>query len=151
MGDITSNAAFLPSLKAWSQIAARPASAYLTALSIGSISLLWISLVIGQLYRLPLLNQGGGLLLSDIATVAVLTSALLYGLFYVQHDHRLPRPALVTIGFISLFGLWSLVGLAYNHTLPPHGLLIAASYWLRLISTLLLVPAFILLLQHEAA
>ncbi len=114
-----------------------------------AIIFLMFSLVSGQILRLPLPGQGGGLLLSDLATIIVLMAALLQ-----THHRRLPvtsyqLPVTVTIT-ITPFILWSLFTLLIR--LPDLGLInsaIAASYWIRLASTLLLLPALLVLFQDD--
>lgn len=56
-----------------------------------AIGFLFLSLVAGQLIRLPLPGQGGGLLLSDLAVVILLLSALFYFLFSSRVFALLPQ------------------------------------------------------------
>lgn len=102
--------------------------------------LLFVSLIVGQTVRFPLLGQGGGLLLSDIAVVIVLFSAL---------KHLRKGSALLLL--ITPFLLWSLWGLIiYSVQGSVAEVAIAGAYWLRLASSLLLLPALVVLFKDRA-
>ena len=120
---------------------------HIIAISLGG------ALVAGQLLRLPLLGQGGGLLLSDAAVIVTLLAA---GWLAVSGDTRskyqIPntkyqsndqqRVLLLFIPFI----VWSAFTLVVNSWRYDLGeLAIAAAYWARLSSYLLLLPALVFL------
>lgn len=108
---------------------------------------LGLSLIVGQLLRLPLWGQSGGLLVSDIAVVATLASA------YVKYLSRSAAPAsanrLLTTHYSLLttpFIIWSLLTLAAAaSSLAPRELTIAFSYWLRTSFYLTLLPTLLYL------
>ncbi|MEK7557292.1 MAG: O-antigen ligase family protein, partial [Patescibacteria group bacterium] len=117
-----------------------------------------LSLIAGQLFRVPLPGQGGGLLVSDVATVLVLGAALLQRLFsqgarkqYAVHSIQRSKksPLLLTAYcLLSTFILWSLFILLPR--VPDLGLqnfLVAFLYWLRLTTTLALFPALLILFR----
>src|SRR3989338_5847137 len=90
-----------------------------------AIGLLFFSLLTGQLVRLPLPGQGGGLLPSDLAVAILL--------------------------LITPFIIWSLFSLILHApNLGLSNVLVAFSYWLRLSANLLLLPALIYLLKSPA-
>lgn len=107
-----------------------------------------VSVGVGQLVRIPLPGQGGGLLLSDIAVIALELSVVVqYLLGHVVWP--LPRAQRAIICNLFLFLAWSLSVLLLRA--PFLGVLpsaIAALYWFRLASTLLLLPAFFILFQN---
>lgn len=97
---------------------------------------LFASLFLGQLVRLPLPGQSGGLLLSDVATVIVLMATGL-------RPSRVTRYSLLVTPFL-LFSLWTnLIHWSPN----PSENLVALAYWARLAATLLLLPALLILLS----
>ena len=106
-----------------------------------ALGLLFLSLIIGQLFRLPLPGQGGGLLLSDIAVVLVLLAAIF---------PRLGRGVGWFLLILTPFIFWSLFTLVIHlPSLPLHQFAIGLSYWLRLSTHLLLVPALLILFQNH--
>lgn len=112
-----------------------------------SFILLVGSVVIGQIVRFPLPGQGGGLLLSDVAVIAVLVSAALR----LLHNPRLPTVAKQWVLLLLPFIAWSLASNLLNS--PAYSreeLLIMYAYWLRLISYLLLLPALCVLFAAHA-
>lgn len=114
------------------------------------ILLLVGSLVMGQLGRLPLPGQGGGLLLSDLAVVLVLITALAQKLFPPTRRTRRTGGQTSIFNLFTPFILWSLFTLLIH--LPELGLsagLIAGAYWLRLTTHLLLFPALLVLLTDQ--
>lgn len=120
----------------------------------GGILLLLASLITGQLLRLPLPGQGGGLLLSDVATVLVLFAAVrkwMIGSRNKNHESRIKNYALFIILYsLFIFVLWSLFTLIIQWSnLGPHNFLIAFLYWLRLSANLLLLPALLSLLRDR--
>lgn len=110
----------------------------------GALGLLFVSLLTGQLLRLPLPGQGGGLLLSDIATLCVLLAAFIFFLF----QPRGSKPIFIILTSLLPFILWVVAGTviaASHYALPEAGLITA--YAVRLVSTLLLFPALLLFVQ----
>lgn len=124
------------------------------------IILLLASLVAGQLVRLPLPGQGGGLLVSDVATVLVLCAALLQGLKKHKFQNTEHKQSTTTktqnnsLGFVicvlCFFILWSLFTLILHFSsLGSHNFVVALLYWLRLTAALLLLPALLFLFQNK--
>ncbi|MDP3997223.1 MAG: O-antigen ligase family protein [bacterium] len=115
-----------------------------------AIWLLCLSLVAGQAIRLPLPGQGGGLLLSDLATVMVIFAAVGYALTCPrQNAYYLLHTTYYYLLLFSPFLLWSLWTLLINA--PQLGVIntfIAAAYWVRLSVVLLLLPALLVLLDN---
>lgn len=106
-----------------------------------ALGLLLASLVIGQLVRIPLPGQGGGLLVSDMAVVLVLLTA---GIQWLKKPNRIGH---WDLGF-GIFILWSLFTLVIHWSgLGAHNFSIAFLYWLRLTANLLLLPALLFLLR----
>ena len=121
--------------------------ALLTAGTLGLVGLAWLlrwpklaiivlplSLLAGQAIRFPLPGQGGGLLISDIAVVALLLTLLI----------RTPRPYYQQLFLIMPFIGWSGFLLLINRLglgLPE--LLVAGAYWVRLLVYLLLIPVLV--------
>lgn len=148
-------------------------SLLLAFLSLGSFFLVWWSLllprlplillaatlVIGQALRLPLPGQGGGLLVSDLAVILVLLTAVVVTLI---RQPQLSRPLSLFLkfwtGLLGIFLLWATItlatGIVYLELTLPSAF-IAASYLARLAAHLLLFPALALLLDgprdHEFA
>ena len=107
--------------------------------------LLGLSLVAGQLVRLPLPGQGGGVLVSDVA--AVLTLAAAWWCHLRREKSHTPLVNLSLLGISPLL-IWSLFTLAVNApTLSYSALGIAGLYWIRLAVYLLLLPALLVLLR----
>lgn len=117
------------------------------------ILLLVGSLVVGQLGRLPLPGQGGGLLLSDLAVVLVLLAAVMRKLYkHPKLSKLIKRPVWKVwyVWSVWMFIIWSAFTLVIH--LPGLGLpagLIAGAYWLRLTTHLLLFPALLVLLTDQ--
>jgi O-antigen ligase len=110
-----------------------------------AIFFLLFSLIIGQSLRFPLPGQGGGLLVSDLAVVFTLLTAL----FFVLFRHKSPITSywlLVT----SPFFIWSLFSLLINASnLDLASLSVAFAYWLRLATNLLLLPALLIIFANK--
>lgn len=105
------------------------------------------SLVVGQVGRVVVAGQGGGLLVSDVAVVAVLMAAI--GRWLIappggRHRQWLTWWVLLLLPFISV-SAWSLV-VGWVGVWERDG--IAIIYWLRLVSYLLL-PAALLVLWRD--
>lgn len=112
-----------------------------------TVGFLCLSLVSGQVLRVALPGQGGGLLLSDLAVVVVLLRAVWQLRYSISPNTR--SLAIGWLGMTLLFVGWSAWTLAINWSvLSASELLIAASYWVRLISLLLLFPALLCLTDH---
>jgi len=108
------------------------------------VGFLFLSLIAGQLIRLPLPGQGGGLLLSDLASAAVV-----FGAFplLISGSPVVRRLLLVVLPFI----LWSLLTLVVQFpSLGASNTLIAASYWVRLTVLLLLLPALTFIFRSSS-
>lgn len=114
--------------------------------AIGVNSILAISLVAGQLIRLPLPGQGGGVLLSDIAALAVIVGA---GMVTIKK--RSLSPSLTAVAALSgIFLCWAPLMLFTSiGTLPASQLLIGLAYWVRLATLLALIPALCVLCEDE--
>jgi len=105
-----------------------------------------LSLVVGQLIRVPRPGQSGGLVVSDLAVIGVLAAAFFNSLVS-------PRPSAVggkkisPLYYLLLytpFVVWSLftLGIHVGDYERPE-LMIAAAYWLRTSCYLLLAPALL--------
>lgn len=105
-----------------------------------SIAGIYLSLFLGQLIRIPLQGQGGGLLLSDVAIVIFLLS-----LFVSLLRGELPfsgKKIFLACIVISPFLLWGLtVLLAYVGVYQMADIRISFLYWARLAAVLSLFPA----------
>ncbi len=121
-----------------------------------SIFFLLLSLVFGQLIRFPLPGQGGGLLISDLALVMVIMSAVfnLLKLWITDYLEGTPSEQ-ITSYFLLLsflpFLVWSLFSLSINSytDLDFHSSVIAFSYWLRIAFILFLLPALLTLFKDD--
>ena len=110
-----------------------------------ALLLLGASLLTGQLIRLPLPGQGGGLLLSDIAASTLLVAAWWR---LLQRPSKQRHAARLTLYVMTPFILWSLFTLVVGAgSLPLGGVLVAGLYWVRLTVYLLLLPALLVLLE----
>ncbi len=110
-----------------------------------SVWLLGISLVTGQLVRIPLPGQGGGLLLSDIAVILILISAL------CQMYRGVSRIPVRTTLFLLPFIFWSGFSLfLYASHLEWQEVGVAAAYWLRLTLYMLTIPALMILAAQNS-
>lgn len=104
---------------------------------------LCISMVLGQVGRVPLPGQGGGLLFSDIAVVLVLVAA---GARAWRTKAVVSKQVQRTAMCIAVFLLWGLFPLFLQaHTLGLTGMGIAVAYWVRLAMYLSLLPALLVL------
>lgn len=110
-----------------------------------AIVLLGIAVVAGQLVRLPLPGQGGGVLISDIAVLLVFGAAV-----GVMIGGSRSRTAYQITTRLTPFLLWSLFTLAINApSLAIPDLAVAFAYWVRLSAYLLLVPALVILASQS--
>lgn len=107
---------------------------------------LTLSLVAGQLVRLPLPGQGGGALLSDITALAVIVGA---GMVTVKK--RSLSPSLMAVAALAgIFLCWAPLMLFISlGTLPTSHLIISLAYWVRLATLLALIPALCVLCEDE--
>ncbi len=127
------------------------------SIAIVCIFFIWVAgLMVGQVGRIPVFGQSGGLLISDFANIVVIVYAYLC---YVMPDLiRHPRRRRFRLGgrndnkrligisvfAITPFLLWSLFTLLLHyHQLPANSLLVSLAYWLRLVTILALLPAFL--------
>ena len=107
-----------------------------------ALGFLCASLVSGQLRRLPLPGQGGGLLVSDIAVVGVLWAAIWqYGRRKQVNIHV--KRLVVLIGVFLGWSLFTLV--VHASDLMFREFAVAGLYWVRLATHLLLLPALLIL------
>jgi hypothetical protein len=139
----------------WSLVLLRPRSSrkeFIKGFSFLTISLLFISLLFGQLVRLPLPGQGGGLLASDVALILVIMAAF-FSLFRQQPEkgHQLQFIGYKILLVLSPFLVWSLFSLIINSPdhLDLHSFLIASAYWVRLAANLLLLPALLIIFSRH--
>ena len=106
----------------------------------------------GQVWRIPLSNQGGGLLISDIVLVASLAYGvitILFGVIPLQGTLKALRVYAYTV---LPFFLWVFAVLAYReHMLGVHSFLIALLYALRLLAISLLLPLLACLVSPGVA
>lgn len=109
---------------------------------------LFTALLAGQVFRLPLPGQAGGLLISDAATSLILLAALAQ---LLRHRRPVSKITACCLLLTTPFLFWSLFSLTINAAaLPASQTLIAFFYWLRLTSHLLLLPALLFLFQEDA-
>lgn len=115
-----------------------------------AVAALLCSLILGQTVRLTLPNQGGGLLLSDIAVVVVLLSVAVRLIWPAGHWKLVGRQAVV-VGYLFIpFILWSLYTLIIKSPqLGAANTVLSLFYWLRLTTQLLLLPALLFLLRDQ--
>lgn len=109
--------------------------------------LLMASLVAGQLWRVPVWGQPGGLVLSDLVIALVLLWAYWSTLFKDKKPSRYSG-----LAFLSLlpFLAWSLFSWTWRWGQYGYSeILVAASYWVRLSAILLLLPALSFLWQEK--
>lgn len=106
-----------------------------------------LSLVPGQLIRLPLPGQGGGLVLSDVVVGMALAGALGRAL----RGRSVPRIAAGLLLAWLPFLILSAWLLAVNKTLGISDVMLAGSYWIRLAGYLLLLPALVVLTAEKPA
>ncbi len=115
-----------------------------------ALGLLMVSLIIGQLVRIPLPGQGGGFLVSDIATVVVLITA---SAIVIRNRGKVGKNKKFLNIFVAcavLFIIWSLFTLLLRvQDIGVGGSLIAASYWVRLSTHLMLIPALLVMCEDE--
>ncbi len=120
--------------------------------SIGVLISICGAVIAGQVGRIPLANQGGGLLISD----SILTGTLIYGvvalLFGIIPVSRASKVLKEYAYAIVPFFLWVFAVLAYReHMLGVHSFLIALLYALRLLAISLLFPVLAYLVSARMA
>lgn len=112
-----------------------------------AVSGVYASLVAGQLIRLPILGQGGGLLLSDVAVgiyLAYVFVALLRGRIAFTEGFS------IALYSIAPFIVWTgTLLVAYAGVYEKKELVIMALYWVRLVSVLLMLPATVAIASQE--
>lgn len=110
--------------------------------------LLSITLILGQVIRLPLPGQGGGLLPSDgVAFLLVVTLG-------AQVVRKSIRPELAVLGSLMAAFLLFVLGRAFismGTLLDGQGFLVAFAYWARLAVYALLLPLLMQSARHSAA
>ncbi|MEX1112271.1 MAG: O-antigen ligase family protein [Candidatus Andersenbacteria bacterium] len=137
MAIVSTAAAYLPLVLATSALAVG-ASWWALVFPRIAIWFLAVSVIVGQLVRVPVLGQGGGVLLSDIAAVVVIGAGLLK---WKQRTAPLPSAVVLSISLVAPFIIWSLGSLLINvDSLPPSGSSVALLYWLRTSTYILLIP-----------
>lgn len=145
MGDLLSAAQNIPLPGVSRDLEQFPQNSYLTFWAGFFLFLLMGSLVIGQLWRLPLLGQGGGLLLNDVAAVGLLVTAFFYLVFLTINKHKIPPEVIFLFIAVTPFALWSFFTLVLGSiSLPLSEKLIVGSYWVRLMTLLYLLPMLLL-------
>lgn len=102
------------------------------------------ALIAGQVVRLPLPGQGGGLLISDGIAMLTVILALIYVALRGVQNTFVVRLTLLTLPFI-IWSLWTL--LASPLHLDGGQVVVALSYWVRLTVYLLLIPALLVRMQ----
>src|SRR3989338_8765829 len=112
------------------------------------------SIICGQLVRLPLFGQAGGILPSDLANVVVIVYAIGKTLGVNAKTPRVEEIALkrARLSFLAItpFLLWSLFILCLQISQISSGaFMVALSYWIRLAATLALLPAFFVIFQNK--
>lgn len=113
-----------------------------------ALVLLLVSVGVGQLFRLPLPGQGGGLLLTDITTVVVVGAAFVQWLrkpsvrLGILSSYLFLTVAIATVS-LGLLGISAAERLSFPETA------VALLYWFRLIATLLLFPALMVVLSAD--
>lgn len=113
-----------------------------------AVSLLISSLALGQMVRLPVLGQSGGLLVSDGATLLVVLVVLAQS---GRARRGFREGAFLLLLLMLPFVAWSLWGLSLNRLdVPLPNWLVGFAYWLRLSCYLLLGPALIVVLRGRA-
>lgn len=112
-----------------------------------TILIFWVmSLAAGQLIRIPVLGQTGGVLVSDVVNIVVVLYAAAYAL---RHPLAVQR-ARWALAAITPFLLWAIFTLLLHiQSLSVPEALVAVSYWIRLAVTLSLLPAFVVLLDKK--
>lgn len=139
-------AIYTPYLLTGSGLIAAIAAAWVVRLPKLAIVALGVSIVAGQLIRFPLPGQGGGVLISDVATVILIAAAALKAL----KTKKIVAPARQLLLRTSPFILWSLLSLAANTpqlALTEVG--IGFAYWIRLTTYILIPVALVILLQDS--
>lgn len=105
-----------------------------------SLGFLFVSVLVGQLLRLRIAGQGGGLLLSDIASSLFVLLISLFWLFGAIQ--RKEQSTILSLFIVAPFLIWGVcVLIARSGSLSYSSVGIAFLYWIRLASILLLYPA----------
>ena len=121
----------------------------------GIVLVIWAtSIICGQLVRLPLFGNpptGGGVILpSDIANVLVIVYAIVAPLAPDGERVRVRGKAQWALAAITPFLLWSLFVLCIHiGQLSGEEFIVALSYWIRLFTTLALLPSFFVIFQNK--
>lgn len=117
--------------------------------TIGAIAL-YSSIVMGQLLRIPIFGQSGGLLLSDIAVPLFLGCAGLLIMMRAVDTRAIYRAGWMYLTLIGPFFVYSIgILLIHSQSLGGRELAIALLYWLRLWVISLLLPVCIVVLSVQ--
>ena len=123
-----------------------------TRASIGILISICGTVIVGQIGRIALSNQGGGLLISDIVLVVSLAYGVIAMLLGIIPLHGVFRALKGYAYTTSPFFLWVLAVLAYReHMLGVHSFFIALLYALRLLAISLLFPLLSCLVSARVA
>lgn len=115
-----------------------------------SIWFLALSVALGQLVRIPLPGQGGGLLVSDIAMMTVLAAVGAHIIFSRGFRKRIVGTDVWLVAAFLPFFVWSLWLLVINSSWLGRGpFVVSLFYWLRLSAILLLLPACVWLVREN--
>ncbi|PIT98423.1 MAG: hypothetical protein COT71_00840 [Candidatus Andersenbacteria bacterium CG10_big_fil_rev_8_21_14_0_10_54_11] len=118
-------------------LGSRTASRLLAAAALVGVS---FSLVSGQVVRLPLPGQGGGLLPSDGAVVVLAVAA---GAVAWQTRRLVMSAVHYTLLWTPFAAVSAGLVIVFAPTLPPGAGAIAAAYWVRLFAGVLVLPALL--------
>lgn len=103
--------------------------------------LLSAGIIAGQVVRLPLPGQGGGIVLSDFIVSVVCSCLLLRIVNSLLKKEKLAKGIVIFLILPAFFLLWALYSLLIHSTvIPSGGMVIALAYWSRLTLYILLLP-----------
>ncbi|OGY36736.1 MAG: hypothetical protein A3E36_04150 [Candidatus Andersenbacteria bacterium RIFCSPHIGHO2_12_FULL_45_11b] len=110
-----------------------------------ALGAVFLSIIAGQIIRIPITGQGGGILASDIAAGILILTTVLRVLFGAVSLHAIMRPVQVYSAYILPFFVFSLGALAIHGLLLGAGAFsVALLYLIRLFALSLLFPVFLL-------
>lgn len=123
-----------------------------TISSIGIVSILCGTICVGQLARVPLAQQGGGLLVSDIGVGIVLLYGAIAAFLGAVPIGKLIRALRIYCYTVAPFFMWAFsVLVAHEYALGVHSFFIASLYLIRLCALSLLFPLLCLFVSAKAA